>query len=293
MEIREGYVEFGEYRTYYRIVGAEYKKTPLLMLHGGPGAGHYGFEVLDPMADMDQRPLIMYDQVGCGNSTPAKDKSEYTSSLWIDEIVNLRNKLNLGQIHLMGHSWGGMLSLLYLLEKKPEGVLSVTLSSTLSSSALWEQESKRLIRYLSDSDQKAINAGLESGDFDSLEFNNAVSDYYQKYVRDEKAKKPSVKRPLTDGHDAYVEAWGPCEFVPLGNLKDYGDTERMHEITIPTLIISGTDAESTPLLNKTMYDHLRCYKRWILLEGARHVTYIDRFDEYVAGLTKFLSGCDK
>ncbi len=291
MEIREGYVDFGEYKTYYRIVGAEYEKTPLLMLHGGPGAGHFGFEALDGMAEFDQRPLIMYDQIGCGYSSPAKDRSEYTSSLWIEEIVNLRNKLNLDKIHLMGHSWGGMLSLLYLLEKKPEGVESVTLSSTLPSSSLWEQESKRLIRYLSEADRKAINEGLETGDYDSLEFSQAVSAYYQKYVRDEN-NRPKVSFP-TDGHEAYVEAWGPCEFVPLGNLKDYDVTSRLNEILVPTLIISGTDDESTPLINKTMYDGLRCYKRWILLEGARHVTYLDCYDEYVKGLTEFLNGCDR
>ncbi len=291
MEIREGYVEYGNYRTYYRIAGAEYKKTPLLMLHGGPGSGHYSFELLDGMAELDQRPLIKYDQIGCGNSSAADDKSEYTSSLWIDEIVNLREKLNLKQIHLLGHSWGGMLSLLYLLEKKPEGVLSVTLSSTLSSAALWEQESKRLIGYLSDADKKAIDAAIESGDYDSLEFNQAVSSYYLKYVRGE--VKTPFKKPLTDGHEAYVEAWGPCEFKPLGNLKDYDVTDRLCEIVTPTLIISGTDDESTPFINKTMYDNLRCYKRWILLEGARHLTYADDYNGYVDGLLPFLNGCDR
>ncbi|MGN0075608.1 MAG: hypothetical protein ACI38Z_01330 [Parafannyhessea sp.] len=40
--IREGYVPFAGYRTYYRIVGeCEPGKLPLLAIHGGPGAAHY------------------------------------------------------------------------------------------------------------------------------------------------------------------------------------------------------------------------------------------------------------
>ena len=41
MEIREGYMPFKEYKTYYRIVGKKTgNKKPLLLLHGGPGSTH-------------------------------------------------------------------------------------------------------------------------------------------------------------------------------------------------------------------------------------------------------------
>ena len=51
MEIREGYMPYLEYKTYYRIVGKKTgNKKPLVLLHGGPGSTHNYFEVLDRLA---------------------------------------------------------------------------------------------------------------------------------------------------------------------------------------------------------------------------------------------------
>ena len=69
MKIVEGYMPFKEYKTYYRIVGEPNpEKAPIILLHGGPGSTHNYFEVLDKMAEMDNRQIIMYDQIGCGES---------------------------------------------------------------------------------------------------------------------------------------------------------------------------------------------------------------------------------
>ena len=68
MKIREGYIPYLGYQTYYRIVGeSRGGKKPLLLLHGGPGSTHNYFEVLDRLAE-EGREVISYDQLGCGNS---------------------------------------------------------------------------------------------------------------------------------------------------------------------------------------------------------------------------------
>ena len=68
MEIREGYMPFKGYKTYYRIVGKKTgNKKPLVLLHGGPGSTHNYFEVLDRLAEEDGRELVMYDRSDAGN----------------------------------------------------------------------------------------------------------------------------------------------------------------------------------------------------------------------------------
>ena len=68
MEIKEGYMPFMGYQTYYRIVGkTEEGKSPIILLHGGPGSTHNYFELLDRVAESG-RAVIMYDQLGCGKS---------------------------------------------------------------------------------------------------------------------------------------------------------------------------------------------------------------------------------
>ena len=55
---------FHGYQTYYRIVGEQKDngKAPLICLHGGPGSTHNYYEVLDNVADDDDRMIVMYDQ---------------------------------------------------------------------------------------------------------------------------------------------------------------------------------------------------------------------------------------
>ena len=64
-KVTEGYMPFLGYETYYRVVGErkENGKAPLICLHGGPGSTHNYYEVLDNLADDDDRQIIMYDQI--------------------------------------------------------------------------------------------------------------------------------------------------------------------------------------------------------------------------------------
>lgn len=293
--IKEGYISFLGYRTYYRIVNPNGTKTPLVLLHGGPGSGHDTYEVLDSLAFEDDRPIVMYDQLGCGKSSlddphPFLWKKE----TWIAELENLREKLSFKDIHLFGHSWGGMLSLLYMLEKKPDGIKSLILSSTLSSVKLWHDETHRLSRFLSKNDQEAIDEAEKTGDYSSLEFKIATENYMHMFVGGPWTDKDPecLTRKKRFGKESYLVAWGESEFAPTGNLKDYEVTDRLQEIKTPALLMSGANDESTPLQNKVMYENLGGEKKWILFFKSRHMSYVEERNQYVRELVKFLNEHD-
>src|SRR5581483_1129724 len=103
-----GYVDFGEWQTWYRVTGELGSgKTPLVVAHGGPGATHdYLLTIADVAAS--GRPVIHYDQVGNGNSTHLRDRGIdfWTVQLFVDELANLVEKLGIGaRYHLLGQSW--------------------------------------------------------------------------------------------------------------------------------------------------------------------------------------------
>jgi proline-specific peptidase len=103
MEIKEGYIEWKEYKTYYRIVNPNGKKIPLCILHGGPGSTHNSYEVFDHVAFDDDRPIIMYDQLGCGlSSLEGEHKTLWRKDVWVEELEELRKQLHLEKLHLMG-----------------------------------------------------------------------------------------------------------------------------------------------------------------------------------------------
>jgi pimeloyl-ACP methyl ester carboxylesterase len=68
--VKEGYIPFKGYKTWYRMVGEkeESGKLPLVCLHGGPGVGHDYLEPLEAMAKTGRR-VIFYDQLGAVNRT--------------------------------------------------------------------------------------------------------------------------------------------------------------------------------------------------------------------------------
>ncbi|WP_299656882.1 alpha/beta fold hydrolase [uncultured Jannaschia sp.] len=101
---REGFADVSGGRVWWRISGSG-SRTPLLLLHGGPGAGH---DYLEPLASLAvDRPIIFYDQLGCGRSDKPDDPSLWRMERFVAEIDALRRALNLERVGLYGHSWGG------------------------------------------------------------------------------------------------------------------------------------------------------------------------------------------
>lgn len=288
MKITTGKMPFMGHETYYRIVGDKTDNAPLLLIHGGPGSTHNYFEVLDSLAETTRRQIISYDQIGCGESYLDGHKELWNLKTWTDELIALRNYLHLDRVHLLGQSWGGMLIIAYMTDCKPEGVESIILSSTLPSSSLWSREQQRLISFMPEDEQRAIARAVETGDFNNPDYLKANGHYTVLHADEITDSTPECfRRKKRFGTESYIEAWGPNEYTPTGTLKDFEYTDRLNEITVPALIISGTNDECTPLIAKTMYDRIP-NARWELLDGARHMTFIDKTEDYKRLLQDFL-----
>lgn len=293
MKITEGYMPFEGFETYYRIVGEGSEgKAPLVLLHGGPGSTHNYFEVLDRIAESG-RQVIMYDQIGCGNSFVEGHPELFNADTWIKELIALRDHLGLDEIHLLGQSWGGMQAIWYALEYKPKGIKSYILSSTLSSAKLWEKEQKRRISYMSEADQKALLEAEKTGDYSSKEYNEALDRFMKMYCAGEVTENDPecLRRPKKSGSEAYVVGWGHNEFSPSGTLAGYEFTDRLHEIEEPCLITSGAIDLSSPYIAKTMYDRIPNSK-WELFEYSRHMPFVEENEKYMEVLNKWLEEND-
>jgi len=105
---------------------------PVMVLHGGPGGGCS--PDMSRYFDPKRYRIILFDQRGCGLSTPnvAVDgpdvalKNNNTDAL-VEDIDKLRKALGIdGKMHVFGGSWGSTLSLTYA-ERHPETVQDLTL----------------------------------------------------------------------------------------------------------------------------------------------------------------------
>ena len=293
MKITEGYMPYLGYKTYYRIAGeCSGNKKPLILLHGGPGSTHNYFEVLDRLAD-EGRAIISYDQLGCGNSYVEGHSELWCSKTWMNELIELRKYLGLNELHLLGQSWGGMLSIEYLCDHKPEGIKSVILSSTHPSSKLWAQEQHRMIKFMSQEDQDAIAKAEATGKFDDpayLAANERVMLLHAAGVPKD-TDPECLRRPKKIGTDSYITAWGPNEYTPIGNLSNYEYRDKLKNIKEPALIINGTNDLCTPLVAKTMYVSIP-NSRWELFDDCRHACFVEDTDRYCRLLNEWMEQND-
>jgi proline iminopeptidase len=95
-------------------------KTPMLVLHGGPGIPSYYLKPLAKLAD--ERQIIFYDQLGCGHSDRIRDTSLMTIDHYKKELGQLIQHLGLKKFYLYGQSWGTMLGTDYYLDHRNPGL---------------------------------------------------------------------------------------------------------------------------------------------------------------------------
>ncbi len=121
---------------------------PIVIVHGGPVLEHgYLLPHLEPLADDYE--LIFYDQRLSGRSAGTADPESIRVSTFVDDIEALRETLSLDRIHLMGHSWGGMLAMRYAI-RYPDNLRSlILLDSMAASTGLWRAEEAALAERIS------------------------------------------------------------------------------------------------------------------------------------------------
>ncbi len=287
-KITDGYIDFKGYKTYYRIVGEPGGgKLPLLALHGGPGCAHDYLESLDGIAEKYGRQVIYYDQLGCGKSVvPGSHPDMWCAELWEEEIDVVRNALGLENIHMLGQSWGGMLTMQYVINKQPKGVNSITIASSPASMDLWLSEANRLRGYLPENMQQALKQADIDGDYSRPEVVEASAEYYRRHVCRIVPHPDFVDRSFDQMGEPYMVMQGASEFVVTGKMKDWDYSDRLDRINIPTLVTSGIDDEATPAISKQIYDGVKdC--RWELIPGT-HLCHVEYPELYNSIVEKFM-----
>lgn len=290
--ITEGYIHHGGHRTWYRAAGDPAAKgTPLLLLHGGPGSTHNYFELLDPLAE--DRLVVSYDQLGCGNSYLEGCPELWTMETWIGELIAVREALGLKKVVLLGQSWGGMLALEYVCHHPHPGLRGLVLSSTLPSSRLWGLEQERMIRQLPPEQQEAIARATASGDYSDPAYREAEDNYMRLHSAGPygPGDPECLTRPKRRGRESYLAGWGPNEFTPTGSLKDFDVTDRLPSVDVPTLIFSGGNDLCTPYIAKTMYDAIPG-ARWELFRDSRHMCFAEDTGRYLDVMRGWLRQID-
>jgi L-proline amide hydrolase len=291
VHVNEGFVPFRGYKTWYRVVGvAESEgKLPVVLLHGGPGGTHDYLETLEALADTGRR-AVFYDQIGCGNSDLPEDESLWVVETFVEELDVVRRELGLDRIHLFGNSWGGMLAMEYALTR-PRGLESLILASSPASMPQWVEETGRLRAQLPPDVQAVLDRHEAAGTTNDPEYEEAAMEFYKQHVCRADPWPESVLRSfqfIAEHGVVYNTMNGPSEFHVTGNLRHWSVVDRLPEIDVPTLVVTGEHDEATPAINKTVADGIPGAES-VIYPAASHMAHVEDTEGYVQLLDGFLS----
>jgi len=176
----EGFVKVPGGMVFYRTVGEDAPGIPLLALHGGPGLPHDYLEPLEALSR--ERPVVFYDQLGCGASDRPDDLSLYALPRFVDELAAVRRELGLERVHLLGQSWGAMLAVEYYFETRPTGVASMVLSGPCLDSRHFAADQRAHLEHMPAPVREAIQQAEATSDFAAEAYQEAIGAYYAKHV---------------------------------------------------------------------------------------------------------------
>jgi proline-specific peptidase len=182
------------YHTWYKVIGSlsTSSRPPLVALHGGPGATHDYFCNLSLLTAKHNVPVILYDQLGNGNSSrlPSTrlDTSVWTRNLFLAELENLLAHLGLGdsaegkrEYDLLGHSWGGVLGAMWAM-RQPKALRKLVLNSSPASMAQFAAQCKVWIAQMPADAREAIEEGEREKDYEGEAYQTAVMEFYKLHL---------------------------------------------------------------------------------------------------------------
>jgi len=278
--------------VWYRMVGADnrYARTPLLVVHGGPGIPHDYLSPLEALAD--ERPVIFYDQLGCGRSDRPDNDALWTVQRSVQELQQVRDALKLNEVMIYAHSmWGSILVADYMLQQ-PDGVRGIVFAGPGFSVSRFEQDVQKLIAQLPVQTQEAIRTHERDGTTDAPEYRQAVELFEHRYVcRADPWPKPWTDALSGKGERVYRTMNGPGEFTITGRLRGYDRTQVLNRIQLPVLITCGKYDESSPEAG-LYYAGLLPHARLQVYVKSAHMPHLEETEQYMIDLRKFITQTD-
>lgn len=288
----EGYASFREFKTRFRVVGDNRARRPLLCIHDGPGQDHQCFQSLETMRSTG-RQVVFYDQVGCGGSLPPGSDIPWSIDLFLEELAAVRAAAGLDRCHLLGHGWGGMLALEYVLAGAT-GLESLVLSSTVASVPLWRAELARLMDALPEELRIPLDEHRASGSLQSPPCRCVVDAFLRRHLCRMNPWPECLERNVAEARkhpEARTAMLGPFELEPSGKLADWDLSGRLGEIDIPTLIVSGRHDLAPPATAAQLYQEIQG-SEWVVFEHSAHVPHLEEPQRYLEVLDGFLGRWD-
>jgi proline iminopeptidase len=275
---------------YVRAVG---DGQTVVVLHGGPDFDHtYLLPEMDRVADAAR--LVYYDQRGRGRSAHGVAAEDVSLESEIADLDTVRRALGLESVAVLGHSWGGLLTMEYAA-RHPDRVSHLILMNTAPASEEDSRDSRDWLdahRPQTDADEmQAIrtSGAYQRGDVD------AELQYYRAHFRMAIGDPAQVERVVgrlrthfTSGTVLLARAIEQRLYDETWRVRGYDPVARVRQRRVPTLVIHG-DRDFVPVGVAERIAGQLPLATLLVLRDCGHFAYLERPEEVRAAVADLLT----
>jgi proline iminopeptidase len=280
----------GEFKVWTKKFGSN-PKIKILLLHGGPALTHEYMECFEKFFTREGFEFYQYDQLGSYFSDQPKNDDLWRVERFVDEVEQVRQAIGAdGQnFYLVGNSWGGILAMEYAL-KFQQHLKGVVVSNMMASAPAYGRYANAVLAKQMDPKILAEIRQIEA----KKDFNNPrymellIPNFYHKHICRLEVWPDGLQRAMdhVNGH-IYTLVQGPSEFGIGGRLTNWDITNRLKEISVPTLMIGAKYDTMDP---KAMEAQSRMVQRgrFLFCPNGSHLSMWDDQEIFMNGVIKFI-----
>jgi len=257
------------------------KGIPCLFVHGGPGEGSLDFEVLGGNSLESFMQMIYFDQRGCARSGGTAN-DDYSIERIIDDIEEIRKKLEIPKWIVIAHSFGGIIATNYVYKYQKFVDKFILLNATL---------------YMEDSFNNQIEYGsmLLTGEKLESKLGNSVLEKWQ-YVVNELIEKDIFYKLQYNHYKNFLRLNEVSNQIQNFNTvmanqafynKEYFANyfDITEKIVIPVLIITGNEDYA---IGPNHYRNFMFPNKIVKVIQGKHMIYLENNEEFKSVIREFI-----
>ncbi len=281
-EVQEdGVIAINGTNLYVESVG---EGEPIIVIHGGPVLDHSYIQPYLEDLENDYR-LIYFDQRLSGRSDGEVDSSGVSIQAFVEDIDGIRRHFGYDKVHVMGHSWGGLLAMEYATRYSDYVESLLLINSIAPSNSLWMEE------------QNALQPGMSASD--SIRRQEILRLYTTSEIPSsaiEELLKLSFKYQLADTSQAdrldffipddYIARSGKFSLLQ-GYLATYDLREDLRSLSIPALVVYGENEPSKYISGPVLQNDLQ-NSQLVVMEDCGHFPFLEQPNAFIQLVRDFL-----